>query len=93
MTTTARPSSALANKLPSATSPLLFAEYEHGIIVSSFQKGLAAAFAVSEGVGNGAPGSLDEFMASLPDNMVPSRSGNNLYLTGSGKVAVADLLN
>jgi hypothetical protein len=44
-------------------------------------------------VGNGAPGSLDEFMASLPDNMVPSRSGNNLYLTGSGIVAVADLIN
>jgi hypothetical protein len=32
-------------------------------------------------------------MASLPDNMVPSRAGNKLYLTGSGKIAVADLLN
>ena len=86
-------SSALEKQTAIGNKPLLFAEYEHGIIVPSFQKGLAAAFAGSAGVGNGAPGSLDEFMASLPDNMVPSRFGNNLYLTGSGMVAVADLIN
>jgi hypothetical protein len=86
-------SSALEKQTAIGTKPLLFAEYEHGIIMPSFQKGLAAAFAGSAGVGNGAPGTLDEFMASLPDNMVPSRSGNHLYLTGSGIHAIADLTN
>jgi hypothetical protein len=86
-------SSALEKQATIGNKPLLFAEYEHGIILPSFQKGLAAAFAGSAGVGNGAPGALDEFMSSLPDNMVPSRSGNKLYLTGSGIVAVADLIN
>jgi hypothetical protein len=73
--------------------PLLFAEYEHFATVPSYQKGLAAAFAGSAGVGNGAPGALDEFIANLPDDMVPSRSGNYLYLRGSGFVAVADPVN
>jgi hypothetical protein len=86
-------SSALEKRTAVGNKPLLFAEYERGTGVAAFQKGLAAAFAGSAGVGNGAPGTLDELMASLPDNMVPSRSGNNLYLTGSGMIAVADLIN
>jgi hypothetical protein len=86
-------SSALQKQTLLGNKPLLFAEYERGVSTSSLQKGLAAAFARSAGVGNGAPAGLHDFMANLPDNMVPSRSGNNLYLTGSGIVAMADLMN
>ena len=86
-------SSALQKQELLGNKPLLFAEYERGISTAAFQKGLAAAFARSAGVGNGAPAKLHNFMANLPDNMVPSRSGTNLYLTGSGMVAVADLIN
>ena len=71
--------------------PLLFAEYQKGGSFTATQEGLAAAFAGSAGVGNGAPVGLAEFIAKLPDNMVPSRSGNILTLTGSGIVAHANM--
>jgi Protein of unknown function (DUF4038) len=73
------------------TKPFLAAEYEYTSETKSKPMGLAAAFAGAAGIGNGGPGTLDEFMQNLPDNMVPSKSGNRLFLTGSGVTAIADL--
>jgi len=71
--------------------PLIGAEYDLDDDFGSQQRGLAAAFAWTAGVGNGAPVSLDEFMAALPDDMVPSRSGDTLCLQSGDVVATADM--
>lgn len=73
--------------------PFFAVEYELTSEIKSMQLGLAAAFAGAAGIGNGGPGTLDEFMQNLPDNVVSSRYGNNLFLTGSGVTATADLDN
>ena len=74
-----------------SSKPFIAGEYDMDGRLLADQRGLAAAFAGIAGTGNGAPGELDEFMAALPDNMFPSRSGNILRLQGSGVTAVADM--
>jgi hypothetical protein len=73
--------------------PFFAVEYELSSETKSKQFGLAAAFAGAAGIGNGGPGTLDEFMQTLPDNMVPTKSGNTLFLTGSGVTATADVVD
>ena len=82
---------ALAVRQDLGNKPLLFSEYQKLVSFQSQQEGLAAAFAFTAGVGNDAPDGLGEFMATLPDDMVPSRNGNILTLTGAGVVAHADM--
>jgi Protein of unknown function (DUF4038) len=73
--------------------PFFAVEYELSSGTKSKQMGLAAAFAGAAGIGNGGPGTLDEFMQTLPGNMVSSKSGNSLFLTGSGVTATANLVD
>jgi Protein of unknown function (DUF4038) len=73
--------------------PFLAAEYDLTGGANCTRLGLAAAFAGAAGIGNGAPGTLDEFMQILPGNMSFTRSGTNLFMTGSGVTASADLIN
>ncbi|MBX4190093.1 DUF4038 domain-containing protein [Candidatus Parcubacteria bacterium] len=81
----------LSKKSILGTKPVMATEYELNSPSIGAQKGLAAAFAGAIGAGTGAPSALDEFMATLPDNMTPSRNGSILTLTGSGVTATADM--
>jgi hypothetical protein len=82
---------AISKQAEIGNKPLLFAEYKRGAGFTASQKGLAAMFGGSAGVGNGAPKGLAQFMESLPDGMVPWRNGNTLFLSGSGVTAEADI--
>jgi hypothetical protein len=82
---------AIVKQAEIGNKPLLFAEYKRGAGFTASQKGLAAMFGGSAGVGNGAPKGLAQFMEALPDGMVPWRSGSTLFLTGSGVTAEADV--
>lgn len=72
--------------------PFIASEYYRAEGFTAKQLGLAAAFANAAGTGNGAPSGLDEFMSTLPDNMMSSRDGNILTLTGGGVTATANML-
>lgn len=71
--------------------PFIAGEYDLNGGNTPLQQGLAAAFAGAAGATNGAPGGLDEFMATLPGNLTPSRNGNTLTLSGGGVTATAQI--
>jgi hypothetical protein len=81
----------LTKKSSLGNKPFLAAEYDVDGGTLAQQRGLAAAFANAAGAGNGAPPTLDEFMATLPDNLTPSRNGSILTLEGNGVIATADM--
>jgi hypothetical protein len=53
-------------------------------------RGLAAAFALAAGLGNGAPRGLARLIESLPLDVAASRDGTSLVLSGSKARAEAD---
>jgi hypothetical protein len=81
----------LAKRQAVGNKPLIAAEYVPPGGADAAQMGLAAAFAGAAGLGTGAPGRLDAFMAALPGGMTYARSGDILTMSGGGVRARADM--
>jgi hypothetical protein len=84
-------SDTLTKKAALSGRPFIAGEYTLGDDAGGEVLGLAAAFAGAAGAGNAAPADLDEFMTTLPDGLIPSRSNSMLYLKNSGFTATANM--